>query len=180
MLEVLVFGLLAGLDNLQVSASLALLPISRRRLILLAAAFALSEILAAVLGLLLGRGLIVSLGQTFAGLAPFAMLLCGVIVFLLALRQREGNLEQLVNQPALLVGLPLSLSIDNIIAGAGLSFSSSPLVSSALIIGVVSGSMACAGLFLGRIVRRFLPDRVELAVGLYLCFLAVRSYLEQG
>lgn len=180
MLEVLVFGVLAGLDNLQVSASLALLPISRRRLFMLAAAFALSEILAAILGLLLGRGLIVAMGQSIAGLVPFAMLLCGAIVFLLALRDQEQNLEQLVNQPALLLGLPLSLSIDNLIAGAGISFSSTPLVSSALVIGIVSGSMACAGLFLGRVVRRFLPDRVELAVGLYLCFLAVRSFFDQG
>ncbi len=180
MLQVLIFGVLAGLDNLQVSASLALLPISRRRLLILAAAFAASEILAAVLGLFLGRGLILALGPLVNGIVPIAMLGCGALVFALAMRDQDQNLEQFVNRPGLLVGLPLSLSFDNLIAGAGISFSSTPLLGSALTIGLVSGAMAIAGLFIGRYVRRFLPERIELAVGLYLCFLAVRTYFDQG
>jgi putative Mn2+ efflux pump MntP len=177
MLEVLVFGLLAGLDNLQVCSSLGLLPVRRQRLHLLAAAFCVSEIGGALLGLSLGRGLIALLGPTASQLAPIVMLGCGCAVLYLALRRGEQDLEQLLNHRALIFGLPLSLSLDNMVAGAGISFSRYPLVASALVIGVISASMSCMGLYLGRWLRRFLPERIELAVGVYLCFLAVRTFL---
>jgi putative Mn2+ efflux pump MntP len=177
MLEILIFGLLAGLDNLQVCSSLGLLPVRRGRLHLLAAAFAAGEILGALLGLLFGRGLIALLGETASSLAPFAMLGCGCAVMYLAFRRDREDLEQLVNHRALVLGLPLSLSLDNVIAGAGISFSTYPLMTSALVIGVISASMSCMGLYLGSWIRRFLPERIELVVGVYLCFLAARMML---
>jgi putative Mn2+ efflux pump MntP len=36
--------------------------------------------------------------------------------------------------------------------------------------------MSCIGLYMGHWLRRILPQRIELAVGAYLCFLAVRSF----
>jgi putative Mn2+ efflux pump MntP len=177
MLEILVFGLLAGLDNLQVCSSLGFLPLTRGRTHLLAAVFCAGEILGALLGLLLGRGLITLLGETSSLLAPFAMFGCGCAVVYLAFRRDSDDLEQLVNHRALVLGLPLSLSLDNVVAGAGISFSTYPLVTSALLIGVISASMSCLGLYLGRWLRRFLPERIELVVGVYLCFLAARMLL---
>ena len=180
MVEVLVFGLLAGLDNLQVCSSLGLLPIQKRRVHALAAAFCVSEVAGALLGLLLGRTLVGALGEAASSAGPLVMLACGAAVVLLALRRDDDNLESLVNHRALLVGLPLSLSLDNVVAGAGISFSSYPLVASALVIGAISASMSCLGLYLGHFLRRFLPSRVELMVGVYLCFLAVRMILTDG
>jgi manganese efflux pump family protein len=177
MLEIAVFGLLAGLDNLQVCASLGLLPMRRSRIHLLAAAFCAGEILGALLGLLVGRGLIALLGEAASAVAPLAMLGCGCAVVWLAFRREDEDLQELVNHRALLLGLPLSLSLDNVVAGAGISFSSHPLVMSALVIGAISAAMSCVGLYLGRWFRRFLPERIELVVGVYLCFLAVRMML---
>ncbi|MEN9864858.1 MAG: hypothetical protein RL748_448, partial [Pseudomonadota bacterium] len=74
MVEVVLFGLAAGLDNLQVCSSLGLLPVERRRLHWLALAFCLSEVGGALLGLLLGRGMISLLGPAANNLAPIAML----------------------------------------------------------------------------------------------------------
>ena len=180
MVEVLVFGVLAGLDNLQVCSSLGLLPLKKRRVHALAAAFCFSEIAGALLGLGVGRTLVAALGDAASAVGPLFMLACGGAVVFLAFRRDDDNLEELVNHRALLVGLPLSLSLDNVVAGAGISFSSYPLVASALVIGAISASMSCLGLYLGRWIRRFLPNRVELRVGVYLCFLAVRMLLTDG
>lgn len=177
MFEILVFGFLAGLDNLQTCSSLGLLPIRRSRIHWLAAAFCAGEILGAMLGLLLGGGLIGLLGDAASSVAPVAMLGCGCAVVVLAFRRDDKDLEQLVNHRALLLGLPLSLSLDNVVAGAGISFSSHPLMMSGLIIGAISASMSCLGLYLGHWIRRLLPERIEVVVGVYLCVLAVRMML---
>lgn len=179
MIELMIFGLLAGLDNLQVSASLALLPLARRRLHLLAAAFCAGEIGGALLGLLLGRALLNAIAPVAEWLAPAAMLFCGVIVLWLALRRGEADVARLANfanRRALLLGLPLSLSLDNVIAGAGIGVAGYPLLQSALIVGSLSAALACAGLYAGGWLRRFLPDRIELAVGAYLSVLAIRGF----
>jgi putative Mn2+ efflux pump MntP len=176
MIELMIFGLLAGLDNLQVSASLALLPLARRRLHLLAAAFCAGEIGGALLGLLLGRALLNAIAPVAEWLAPAAMLFCGVIVLWLALRRGEADLTRFANRRALLLGLPLSLSLDNVIAGAGIGVAGYPLLQSALIVGSLSAALACAGLYAGGWLRRFLPDRIELAVGAYLSVLAIRGF----
>jgi putative Mn2+ efflux pump MntP len=176
MIELMIFGLLAGLDNLQVSASLALLPLARRRLHLLAAAFCAGEIGGALLGLLLGRALLDAIAPVAEWLAPAAMLFCGVIVLWLALRRGDADLARFANRRALLLGLPLSLSLDNVIAGAGIGVAGYPLLQSALIVGSLSAALACAGLYAGGWLRRFLPDRIELAVGAYLSVLAIRGF----
>jgi manganese efflux pump family protein len=206
MIELLIFGLLVGLDNLQVSASLALLPLQKRRLHLLAAAFCVSEIGGALLGLLLGKALLSLIAPVAEWLAPTVMLGCGIVVLWLALRRdgpnqmdlerthlEQAHLEQthleqthseqtggalfgFANQRALLLGLPLSLSIDNVIAGTGIGIAGYPPVMSALIVGSVSATMACTGLYAGHWFKRFLPQRIEIAVGAYLSVLAIRGF----
>ncbi len=201
MIELLIFGVLAGLDNLQVSASLALLPLQKRRLHVLAAAFCVSEIGGALLGLLLGKAVLSLIAPVAEWLAPAAMLGCGIVVLWLALRregakqtelerthlerthperahseQAGGALFGFANQRALLLGLPLTLSIDNVIAGAGIGIAGYPLAMSALIVGSVSAAMACAGLYAGHWFKRFLPQRIEIAVGAYLSVIAIRGF----
>lgn len=176
--ELVIFGLLVGLDNLQVSAALALLPLQARRVHLLALAFVLSEIGGALLGLLLGRALLAVFAPTLEWLAPAAMLGCGLFVLWLAIRRGDTDQETLAkfaNQPVLLLGLPLSLSLDNVIAGTAIGVAGYALLPAALVVGCLSGAMACLGLYAGRWLRPFLPERVELAVGVYLSVLAVRS-----
>jgi putative Mn2+ efflux pump MntP len=168
------FGVLAGLDNLQVCSSLGLLPIRRARKHLYALAFSACETLAPLLGLAIGQALLRLSNGAVARAGPAVLLACGVAVIVLALRNDDG-VGEFVNSRGLLVGLPLSLSTDNLLAGIGLGAIHFPIVTSALIIGLVSAAMSCAGLYLGAWVRRFVPKRIELVVGAYLCVLAVRT-----
>jgi putative Mn2+ efflux pump MntP len=178
---VLLFGVLAGVDNLQVCSSIGLLPLDRRRRHLLAAAFSLCETAAPLVGLSLGHLLLGLLGSAAAKAGPLLMLLCGAAV--LVSSRTDHRFLWSVSRPLagrnLLFGLPLSLSLDNLLGGAGISALGYPMVPAALLIGLVSAAMSCAGLYLGGWLQRFFRERfvtrcLEPAVGAYLCLLAVR------
>jgi putative Mn2+ efflux pump MntP len=68
--------------------------------------------------------------------------------------------------------LPISLSFDNLFAGAGLGMLGGPIFISAIVIGVMSGMMCMIGLLVGGVVARYLPSRVELFTGVLLLVLA--------
>jgi|SRR5579862_4382976 len=175
---VLFFGVLAGVDNLQTCSAIGLLPICSARKHLLAVAFTACETMAPVIGLLLGRFLLWCAGGTAARIGPFMMLSCGVALLFCAVRGED--LASLVNGNRMIMGVPVALSVDNLLAGAGISALPYPVVVSALLIGLVSAAMSCVGIYLGAWIRRFLPSRIELAVGAYLCFLAGRALLLGG
>ena len=250
---VLLFGVLAGVDNLQVCSSIGLLPLDRRRH-LLAVGFSLCEMAAPLLGLAMGHLLLGSLGGAAAKAGPVLMMLCGTGLLacrvlppslwlrLYAFMGQVANLRRVGTPPVdlcvsppsagwqparrmpscptlhqngdpnrraltpgrptrgsaadqgvrptgqagltLLFGLPLSLSLDNLLGGAGISALGYPMVPAALLIGLVSAAMSCAGLYLGGWARGLVQWRgvrssvlarcLEPAVGAYLCLLAVR------
>jgi putative Mn2+ efflux pump MntP len=175
---ILIFGVLAGLDNLQTCSAIGLLPVRRARKHLLAVAFAGCETIAPLAGLVLGGFLLRCLGGAAASVGPFMMLTCGIAILFCAVR--SVDLSGLVNDRKMVVGMPVALSFDNLLAGAGISSLHTPVVMSALLIGLVSAAMSCIGLYLGAWVRRFLPSRMEFAVGAYLCLLAGRALLMGG
>jgi putative Mn2+ efflux pump MntP len=175
---VLFLGVLAGLDNFQVCSSLGLLPVRRRQKHLLALAFAACETAAPLAGLAAGNLLHSVLGSAAAKTGPIVLLVCGIAVFVLALRQED--VAELVNGRSMLFGLPLSLSLDNLLVGVGLGSIHYPVLLSALVIGLVSAAMSCTGLYLGNWLRRFVPKRADVVVGAYLCVLAVRMIFAEG
>jgi putative Mn2+ efflux pump MntP len=168
-------GVVAGLDNLQVCSSIGLLPMGRARKQLLALAFSVCETLAPLAGLVAGHLLLKSAGRAAAVAGPVAVLLCGVAVMILALRNQD--VSELAGSRGILYGLPLSLSLDNLLAGVGLGSMRSPILLSALIIGLTSAAMSCAGLYFGAWLRRFVPGRVELLAGGILCAMGLRMLL---
>lgn len=175
---VVLFGILAGVDNLQACSAIGFLPIRRARKRHLAVAFTLFETLSPLAGLALGRFLLRCADGAAAKIGPFMMLVCGIAVLLCALRRED--LSSLVNEPKIVAGLPLALSFDNFFAGAGISSLHYPAAISALVIGLVSAAMSCIGLYLGAWTKRFLPSQVEFGAGAYLCLLAGRALLMGG
>lgn len=172
---VLLLGVVAGLDNLQVCSSLGLLPIGRARKQLLALAFSACETLAPLAGLAIGRLLLVTVYRAAAVVGPVAVLLCGLAVIVLALRKQD--VSEVADSRGVLCGLPLSLSLDNLLAGVGLGSMHLPVLLSALIMGLTSAAMSCLGLYFGTWLRRFIPGRVEFAAGALLCAFGVRMLL---
>jgi putative Mn2+ efflux pump MntP len=177
--QILLFGVLAGLDNLPVCASVGLLPMARRRMRLLAAGFMLCEIAAPLAGLLAGHAALALIEPSARIAGPLMTVVCGAAVLAGALvGERETRHP---GDTRLLFGLPLSLSLDNLVAGAGIASLPCPVWAAALSIGLVSGGMSCAGLYgaawLRRWFCRIIPAHVEVLMGAYLFVLAFRMML---
>lgn len=177
MTAVFFLGLLVGLDNLQVGAGLGLVRMSPARRWAFAGLFALCETLMPLAGLALGQAARARAGAWADGIGIAVLALCGILIVTLALRGSE-NAEELVGSRLALAGLPLSLSFDNLAAGVGLGSLGFPVIASALILGLVSGSLCALGLFAGAKLRRWVPKRAELWSGVYLLALAAIRLLE--
>lgn len=176
MLEVAAFGVLAGLDNLHVSAALGISRPRRGRLLALAAAFAACEALMPLAGLAAGGALRRAL-PALQAVGPLVLLACGAAILLLAVR--EGDARPVV-EGGWMLGLPLTLSLDNLLAGVGLGSAGYPAVASALVVGAISGAMCVAGLAAGASLRRWAPGRAEVWSGAFLVVLALVSLAREA
>ncbi len=77
------------------------------------------------------------------------------------------------------LGLPLSLSLDNLIAGASLGLVGFPLLLWVAVIGSMSALMALAGLRLGSLAVNFLRINTELLGGVALVCIGLALALEK-
>jgi len=149
---------------------------------LLAAGFMACEIVSPLVGFLVGHAALAMITPYARMAGPLMTMLCGTAVLAGALwgERETDSLEA----TSFLFGLPLSLSFDNLVSGAGVSSMPCGPWTASLSIGLVSGGMSCVGLygaaFLRRRFQRIMPARIELLMGAYLCVLAVRMLLRDG
>jgi putative Mn2+ efflux pump MntP len=170
MIALISLGFLIGLDNLRLSASLGMLVADRQQRWRLAAAFGLCEAIMPLLGLTFGQRLITLGGITAEFVGPIALVLAGLLAIYSALRSQKH--APLASYGWLLWILPLALSLDNLLAGVSLiTFPASP-VAGAIVIGIISGLLAMAGLWAGAFLNRRLAFKAELIGGLSLIGLA--------
>ena len=108
---------------------------------------------------------------------PLVLLFCGAAILVHALR--EGDAREVV-EGRWMMGLPITLSLDNLFAGVGLGSAGYPVVASAVIVGLISGVMCVAGLFAGAWLRRWVPGRAEVWSGAFLVALAIVSLARGG
>lgn len=170
---ILLLGLLAGLDNLQVGAGLGLARMRPWRRLALAGSFLLCETTMPLAGLALGRLVQRFAGPVAEGIGSLVLAVCGGLIVALAIRGPEDDEPRCADGPLTLIALPVSLSFDNLFVGLGLGSLGFPVIVSALGIGGISGGLGCLGLFAGKRLRRLVPARAELLSGAYLVALAV-------
>jgi putative Mn2+ efflux pump MntP len=171
MLQIVLLGVLAGIDNLQVAAAISMMPLTRARRMLFAVVFSACEIATPLLGLLLIGALRARWEVWIDGIAPLIMVSCGIAIIVLAFKDRD-ELEKLVNRRWTVVGLPLSLSLDNLLIGISLGTLDYPLPLAAATIGCVSAVMCVAGIAGGARLRRWIPEHAEVVSGIYLIVIA--------
>jgi putative Mn2+ efflux pump MntP len=165
----LLFGFLSGLDNLHVAATLGASGMRRGRLLALAASFAACETGMPLVGLVVGS----VLHRAIAGIAaagPLVLLGCGAAILVQAFRE-DGRPVDL--GAAWIFALPVTMSMDNLLAGVGLGSAGYPIVLSALVVGSVSGAMCLTGLFFGAWAGRWIPGRAEVLSGAVLVVMAL-------
>jgi len=122
-------------------------------------------------GLKIGNVLIESVRPWVESIGPIA--LAGSGLYIIYRTWRDEARDQPFDSRWVVFGLPISLSLDNLLAGAGLGMLGLPILLSALVIGAISGMMCVGGLLIGNTVARYLPTRSEFLSGVFLLFLAV-------
>lgn len=169
---ILGFGVMAGLDNFQAACALGLLPLSRARKTALGASFGICESTSALAGLLAGHYLSAAF---FPGKAVgiVALLLSGATILFLSLTDRD--VESAVNRGWMIFGLPLSLSLDNLVGGAGLGANGFPPFLSAILVGAVCSILSFAGILLGGRARLLQTRRASAMASGWLLAIAVMS-----
>ena len=170
---VVLLGVVLGLDSFRASLGLGVVGWGAARRVRMALVFGACDGVAPILGLVFGAAVVKSLSPWAGWVGPLVLGGFGLFTFLTAGRgeAEKGGGGSEASWTSL--GLPLALSLDNLVAGFGLGAVRVPVVLSALVLGTVSGAMALAGLYLGALVGRTMPARAERVGGAALALLAV-------
>jgi putative Mn2+ efflux pump MntP len=171
MVTLLLLGFALSLDSFRVSLGLGTLKLSRLRQLQIVIAFGVCDALAPLIGLLIGKSLLEFIGPWVEHLGP--LLLCAYGVYVIYIAQRYAGKEAGDADRWMVLGLPLSLSLDNLVAGTTLGMVGFPLLLSVTIIGAMSALFAFVGLKLGTTAVKLLPVRAELISGVVLIFIAL-------
>jgi putative Mn2+ efflux pump MntP len=167
--DLLVLGFTLSLDNFRTAIALGPLGLHRRQAGQVALAFGFWDAVAPLLGILAGRYLGERIGAT-AELAG-AVALGAYGAYLLAGAWRNSAPEEF-DQLRVLFGLPLPLSLDNIVAGTGLGLIGFSPWLAAPAFGAITAVMTFAGLFLGRTAARLVHIRADVLSGAALVVMA--------
>ena len=173
----LLLGFALSLDSFRVSLGLGALKLRPTRQAQIVLAFGLCDALAPLVGLLIGKSIIARIGTWAEHLGP--LLLCVYGVYVIYVAQRCAGKETREQGGWIVLGLPLSLSLDNLIAGTSLGMTGFPLLLSVAVIGAMSSLMSLAGLLLGRTAVNYLRLKSELFGGAALVFVALVLALEK-
>jgi manganese efflux pump family protein len=167
----LVLAFMLSLDNFRSSVALGTVPFGLRRAVQIAVIFGIWDALAPLAGGLLGHYLGKAIGPIADYVGPAVMGLYGVYLLVGALRHPAP--DELDHPWVTLFGMPLSLSVDNLLAGTGLGVLGFSPVIPALTFGVMTAVMSFVGLFLGRVVARAIRIRSDLLSGISLVAAAI-------
>jgi putative Mn2+ efflux pump MntP len=171
MATLLLLGFVLSLDSFRVSLGFGALQLRPLRQAQLVVAFGLCDGLAPLVGLLIGKSMVRYVGWWTEYFGPLALFAYGVYVIYVAKRWAGKEAKQ--PDRWVVLGLPLSLSLDNLIAGASLGMVGFPLLLSVAVIGAMSALMSFAGLRLGSVAVNFLRINTELVGGVALVFVAL-------
>lgn len=167
----LLLGFTLSLDSFRVSLGLGATRLRPARQAQIVLAFGLCDGLAPLIGLLVGHSLVEYLGAWVEYLGPLVLCAYGAYVIYVARRCEDEEAEEVGRWVVL--GLPLSMSLDNLIAGTSLGMIGFPLLLSVAVIGAMSALMSLAGLWLGRRAVNLLRIRTEMMGGVALILIAI-------
>lgn len=168
--SLLLLGFTLSLDNFRTCLALGAIQLSWRRAVKVAAVFGFWDGLAPLVGILVGGYLGRRISSTADGVAAGALAAYGVYLVVQAWRTDEPDEP---DERWALFGLPLPLSLDNIVAGASLGLLGfSPWIAPPLF-AATTAVMSLAGLHVGRMAAQFIRIRSDLVTGVALVVMAV-------
>jgi putative Mn2+ efflux pump MntP len=175
--ELLILGVTLALDNFRTAIVLGALRLTWRRAVQVALVFGFWDAVAPLVGILGGDYFAETIGSTadYVG----AAVLAAYGLYLLVEASRTPAPEALDPRWALF-GLPLPLSVDNVVAGTSLGLLGfSPWLAPPLF-GAITALMTFAGLAIGRAAARLVRIRSDLLTGVALIIMAILLALGLG
>jgi manganese efflux pump family protein len=166
-----VLAFVLSLDNFRSSIALGTVPFGLRRAVQIALVFGFWDALAPLVGGVLGHYVGEAVEPVAEYVGPIALGLYGLYLLVGAIRNPEQ--EELDHPWVTLFGMPLSLSVDNLLAGTGLGLLGFSPIIPAVTFGVMTVVMSLVGLCLGRAAVRVIPIRSDLLSGVSLITAAV-------
>ena len=176
MITLLLLGFALSLDSFRVSLGLGTLKLRRMRRLQIVIAFGVCDAIAPLIGLLIGKSLLEFIGPWVEHLGP--ILLCAYGVYVIYIAHRYAGKEVGDTDRWMVLGLPLSLSLDNLVAGTSLGMIGFPILLSVTIIGAMSALLSLFGLWLGRTAVNLLPIKLELIGGVVLICIAISFVIQ--
>jgi manganese efflux pump family protein len=175
--EILVLGFVLSLDNFRVSIALGTVPFGLKRAVQVALTFGLWDTIMPLIGLLIGRRIGEAVGDVAELMGAAALGGYGLFLVISALRKPEPDE---LDHPWALFGIPLTLSLDNLFAGASLGLLGLSPWFSAAVFGVMTAVLSLGGLLVGRFAARLIRIRSDLLAGVTLIAAAVALPLVFG
>ena len=169
-ISLLILGFVLSLDNARLAVALGAFKLSWRRALRIAVVFGLWDGFSPLVGLLIGRYFGEEIGEAADLLGPIVLLVYGLY---LVVRSLQTEAPEDLDERMALFGIPLSLSLDNLLAGTGLGMLGFPPLFTATVFGTMTALTTFVGLQLGGVVARFIPIRADLLSGLGLSIMAV-------
>jgi manganese efflux pump family protein len=168
--NLLILGVTLSLDNFRTAIALGALRITRRQAVQAALVFGFWDAVAPLVGILGGDYLARTIGSTADLVGAAVLAAYGLYLLVHAWRTPEPDE---FDQRWALFGLPLPLSVDNVVAGTSLGLLGfSPWLAPPLF-GVITALMTFAGLQLGRAAANLIRIRSDLLTGVALLVMAV-------
>ena len=167
-ISLLILGTVLSLDNFRLAIALGAFKLSWRRALRIAVVFGLWDGISPLVGLLIGRYFGQEIGPAAEIVGPIVLLVYGLY---LVVRSLQTEAPEDLDERMALFGIPLSLSLDNLLAGAGLGMLGSPVFTAA-VFGTITALMTFVGLQLG-VVRPLRTRPPDLLSGAGLSIMAV-------
>jgi manganese efflux pump family protein len=168
--QLLILGFTLSLDNFRTAIALGALQPGLKRSVKIAVVFGFWDGVAPVVGILVGQYASERIGETAEYVGAIALGLYGLYLIIQAWRTPA---PEDVDERWAMLGLPLPLSLDNVVAGTSLGLLGFSPWLAAPIFGTITAVMALIGLQLGRVVSKFLRIRADLLTGIALVVMAV-------
>ena len=172
--QLLILGITLSLDNFRTAIVLGALRLTWRHSVQVALVFGFWDFVAPLVGILLGDVFAEQIGSVAEYIGAGVLAAYGV--YLLVEAWRNPAPEEM-DQRWALFGLPMPLSVDNIVAGTSLGLLGySPWIGPPLF-GITTAIMTFAGLAIGRAAARFIRIRSDLVTGVALVVMAALMFM---
>ena len=168
--NLLILGFTLSLDNFRTAIVLGALQLTRRHAVQVALVFGFWDTVAPLVGILAGDYFADTIGSTAEYVG--AVVLAAYGLYLVVQASRTPAPEEL-DQRWALFGLPLPLSVDNVVAGTSLGLIGFSAWVAPPVFGVITAVMTLVGLMIGKAAARYIRIRSDLLTGVALLIMAV-------